>query len=62
MKVKTLKKFRDLKEGKVRKAGEIFTVSKDRFAEIEKAHKGLVEEVKEEKPEEDTPEEEKPEE
>lgn len=65
MKVKATRKFRDLKEGKVRKAGEEFVVSKDRFEEIEGRHKGLVvpidEKPKDEKPEDSDPEDEKPE-
>ena len=49
MKVKTIKKFRDLKEKKVREKGEIFEVNKKRFEEINSTSFGvLVEEIKEE--------------
>lgn len=55
MKVKTLIKFTDLKEGKERNVGEVFVVSKARFNEIIKAYpKPLVEEVAEEVTEEET--------
>lgn len=51
MKVKTTIKFRDLKAGTIRKVGEEFECSEDRFKEILK--KGpFVEEVKEEPAEE----------
>lgn len=50
MKVKAVKKFRDLKEKKVRQKGEIFEVTKKRFEEINSTSFGvLVEEVKEAK-------------
>lgn len=50
MKVKAVKKFRDLKEKKVRQEGEIFEVTKKRFEEINSTSFGvLVEEIKEEK-------------
>lgn len=39
MKVKTLIKFRDLNEKKIREVGEEFVVSKDRFEEILKIGK-----------------------
>lgn len=48
MKVKTLVKFRDLKEGVTREIGEEFVCSKARFAEILKVGP-FVEEVKAEK-------------
>jgi len=47
MKVKTLKTFRDLKDKKIRRKGEIFEVTKKRFEEINSTkHGALVEEVK----------------
>lgn len=50
MKAKTLKKFKDRKEGIVRKVGETFEVSKERFEEINATKNGkLVVEVKETK-------------
>ena len=50
MKVKTIVKFKDLKEKKLREAGEEFEVSKERYKEINSTKFGvLVEEVKEEK-------------
>lgn len=55
MKAKVLRKFEDIhKKGKIYKKGDIITVSKDRFAEINEngVKKGvgvLVEAVKEEK-------------
>lgn len=49
MRVETIVKFRDLKEGKIRESGEKFTVSKERY-KVLKEH-GFVKEVKEEKPE-----------
>lgn len=48
MRVKTLVRFRDLKEGKLREIGEEFTCSKARFAEILKVGP-FVEEVKTDK-------------
>lgn len=48
MKVKTVVKFHDLKEGKLREIGEEFTCTKARFAEILKVGP-FVEEVKAEK-------------
>ena len=45
MKVKVLVKFRDKKTGKIRQKDDIFTVSKERFAEILKVG-NFVEEVK----------------
>lgn len=44
MKVRTLVRFNDLKEGKLREVGDEFTVTKERFAEILKVGK-FVEEV-----------------
>lgn len=50
MRVKTIVKFKDLKEKKLREIGEEFEVSKERFKEINSTKYGkLVEEVKEEK-------------
>jgi hypothetical protein len=37
-----IKKFRDLKAGKIREPGEVFTVSRERFHELE--GKGFVKE------------------
>lgn len=37
MKVKTLKKFRDLKDNVIREEGDLFICSKERFEEINKA-------------------------
>lgn len=42
MQAEAIKKFRDLKAGKIREPGEVFTVSKERFHELE--GKGFVEE------------------
>ncbi len=36
MKVKTLKKFRDLKDNVIREEGDLFICSKERFEEINK--------------------------
>ncbi len=47
MKAKVLIKFKDKKTGKIRKVGEVFSVSKERFEEILTVGK-LVEEYKEE--------------
>ena len=47
MKVKTIVRFRDLKENKIREIGEEFTVSKERYDEILKVG-NFVEEVVEE--------------
>ena len=47
MKVKVIKRFKDKTTGKVRKVDDVFTVSKERFAEIIKAGP-YVEEYKEE--------------
>lgn len=50
MKVKAIKRFKDLKENKIRKVGEEFIVNKKRFEEINSTEYGkLVEEVKEDK-------------
>lgn len=46
MKAETIVKFHDLKAGKIREIGEQFTVSKERYLELEK--RGFVKEVKEE--------------
>lgn len=40
MKVVVVNKFRDIKEDKIRHAGEVFTCSKQRFAEINKVADG----------------------
>ena len=53
MKVKVLKKFKDIHTGEIHEAGNVLTVSKKRFAEIlkngtEKNAGILVEEIKEE--------------
>ena len=53
MKVKVLKEFKDKETGKIRKPGEVFTLTKKRFDEIEKtlvkttSKKGWLEEIKE---------------
>lgn len=48
MKVKTIRKFKDLKENKIREKGDIFTVSQERFKEINSTkYKKLVEKVNE---------------
>ena len=49
MKVITIERFRDLKEGVVREIGDTFEVSKKRYEEILKVGK-FVEEVNEIKP------------
>lgn len=47
MKAKTLKKFKDRKEGTVRKIGDQFEITKERFQEINGTKHGvLVEEIK----------------
>lgn len=46
MKVETTVEFRDLKEKRLRKIGEQFTVSKERYKDLEQ--RGFVKEVKEE--------------
>lgn len=51
MKIKTLKNFKDLQEGIIRKTGDVFIISKERFEEINTKLPGYVEEVKEEKKE-----------
>lgn len=48
MKAKVLKKFRDLKEDLIRNPGDEFTLTKDRFEEINKKLPGFLEEIKEE--------------
>lgn len=45
MKVKVIRRFKDKKTGDIRRKGEEFTLSKERFAEIENAGH-FVEEVK----------------
>lgn len=49
MKAKVNKGFRDKNTGEIYKVGRILTVSKARFAEIQKVDKNLIEEIKEEK-------------
>ncbi len=46
MKAETIVKFRDLKAGRIREIGQQFTVSKERYQELEKM--GFVKEAKEE--------------
>ena len=53
MKVKVLKKFRDLKEDTLRNPGDEFTLTKDRFQEINKKLPGFLEEIKQEDKQED---------
>jgi hypothetical protein len=50
MKVKVVKTFRDLKADRMRKGGEVFICSKERFKEISDKLPGYVEEHVEEKP------------
>lgn len=53
MKAKVLKKFKDRETGKIRKPGEVFTLTRKRFDEIGKTlematnTKGWLEEIKE---------------
>lgn len=49
MKVKVLEKFKDLKENTLRNQGDEFTLTKDRFEEINKKLPGCLEEIKETK-------------
>ena len=49
MKAKVLKKFRDKYSGEYHKAGKILNISRERYEEICKVDKSLVEEVKETK-------------
>lgn len=49
MKVKVLEKFKDLKENVIRNPGDEFTLTKDRFEEINKKLPGYLEEIKETK-------------
>lgn len=49
MRVKVLEKFEDLKENKLRNPGDEFTLTKDRFEEINKKLPGHLEEIKETK-------------
>lgn len=58
MKVKVIKKFKDKKTGNIRKKGEEFTLSKERFFEIENVGH-FVEEIN---PKDDSPKEGKDEE
>jgi len=47
MKVKTLKTFKDLKDKKIRRKGEVFEVTKKRFEEINSTkHGAIVKEIK----------------
>lgn len=48
MKVKVLRKFEDLKENKLRIAGDTFVVSQERFKEINSTKYGILVEVVEE--------------
>lgn len=43
MQAETIQKFRDLKADKIREPGEVFTVAKERFRELEK--RGFVKEA-----------------
>lgn len=55
MKAEVLKTFQDLKENKRRKAGETFTVTQERFDEINASKHGkLVSKVAEKKPKKET--------
>lgn len=47
MKAKVLEKFKDLKEDIIRNPGDEFTLTKDRFEEIDKKLPGYLEEIKE---------------
>lgn len=49
MKVKVLEKFKDLKENTLRNPGDEFTLTKDRFEEINKKIPGHIEEIIEKK-------------
>ena len=49
MKAKVLEKFKDLKENTLRIPGDEFTLTKDRFEEINKKLPGYLEEIKETK-------------
>lgn len=49
MKAKVLEKFKDLKENTLRNPGDEFTLTKDRFEEINKKLPGYLEEIKETK-------------
>lgn len=51
MKVVTVKAFNDLKAECLRKKGDVFVVSKERFAEIEKKLPGYLKAVEEPKAE-----------
>lgn len=42
MKVETIKRFRDMKEDKVREIGSTFEVSKERFEEINSTSFGIM--------------------
>lgn len=56
MKVKTIKRFRDLKEKKVREVGDEFEVTQKRFDEIQKVGNFVVDmEEKQTGEEKDTP-------
>lgn len=62
MKVRAVTLFKDLKEGVVRKKGDTFIISKERFKEINSTQHGkLVDEVEEEQEEVEEAEKEKPE-
>ncbi|MDO4595095.1 MAG: hypothetical protein Q4B52_06900 [Tissierellia bacterium] len=49
MKAKVLEKFKDLKENTLRNPGDEFTLTKDRFEEINKKLPGYLKEIKETK-------------
>lgn len=50
MKVKVIKKFIDKHTKKVHKVGDILNIKKERFEEIKKVDKNLVEEIAEKAP------------
>lgn len=61
MKVRALMPFEDMKEHRDRRQGEVFTVSKERFQQINSTNFGvLVELVEDDKEDVPTPETEKP--
>lgn len=54
MKAKVVMPFKDKDSGKVRNIGEVFDVTKERFAEIKKAGRYVAEVKPEEKPAKET--------
>lgn len=54
MKAKVVMPFKDKDSGKVRNIGEVFDVTKERFAEIKKAGRYVAEVKQEEKPAKET--------